>query len=84
MTQEQKAKELMGCPCIFKIKDCEACINMLNLLEMAAWEEQQMIKKACDAYCETCSHRPAKDSFISKFCEQNDCMYIYEFKKYLK
>lgn len=48
MKDEDKVKEILGCPCCFKNPDCEACFERIKLLEMAAWKEQQMIEKAAE------------------------------------
>lgn len=43
MTNEEKTRELVGCPCPTKIRDCEACFDRIKVLEMAEWKDQQMI-----------------------------------------
>ena len=48
MNNEEKAKELIGCPCPTKIRNCEACFDRIKVLEMAAWKEKQMIEKAVE------------------------------------
>lgn len=48
ITNEEKVRELIGCPCPTKIRDCEACFDRIKVLEMAKWKEQQMIEKACE------------------------------------
>ena len=47
MTNEEKAREIIGCPCFMK-RDCEACFERINLLTMASWKEQQIIEKAVE------------------------------------
>lgn len=48
MTNEEKARELIGCPCPTKIRNCEACFDRIKVLEMAEWKEQQMIERAVE------------------------------------
>lgn len=49
-----------------------------HFIEGAQWAREEMMKKACDAYCKVCGHFAHK--VPAHICRQ-DCYYYMDFKQ---
>ena len=70
MTNEEKAKKLAS-KIIAEDQNNKPLVDIL--MEMAEWKEQQMIEKACDAYCKICD---TQECF-----NDGNCNWVKKFRK---
>lgn len=82
MTNEEKAKEILGCPCYVKrvCKSyptlCDNCEEKRDLLQMAQWKDEQFAKQMTD---------DERLAFMDEVCKQAIAdLNLYELKGELK